>query len=112
MLEGSAISALIVGGGAVATRKAAALLAAGAKVRIVAPVVAAEIDALAASTAHLCVIRERYSSTHIDDALLVVAATDDSDVNASVAADARSRGRLVNVVSAPSEGNYVTPAVH
>ena len=49
---------------------------------------------------------------HIDDALLVVAATNDSAINSLVAAEALARGRLVNVASAPGEGNCSTPAMH
>ena len=39
ILDGTAIDALVVGGGAVATRKTLALLDAGASVRVVAPTV-------------------------------------------------------------------------
>ena len=112
MLDGAAISSLVVGGGAVATRKVASLLAAGAQVRVVAPEVTAEMEELRAGNAALHINREPYSSTHIGDALFVIAATDDHAVNARIAADARSRGRLVNVVDAPAAGNCVTPAVH
>ena len=112
MLEGAAVSSLVVGGGSIATRKAASLLAAGANVRVVAPSVSSEMEALTVANSALHIIRERYSSTHIGDALLIVAATDDHAVNAMIAADARSLGRLVNVVSAPADGNCVTPAVH
>jgi len=44
--------------------------------------------------------------------LLVVVATDDSEANALIAAQARSRNRLVNVVAAADQGNCITPAVH
>jgi siroheme synthase-like protein len=112
MLEATAISAIVVGGGAVATRKAKALVGAGANVRVVAPSISSELVELAVSEPRLQLIRARYASSHIDDSMLVIAATDDRDVNARVAADARARGRLVNVANAPDEGNCITPAVH
>jgi siroheme synthase-like protein len=112
MLDGAAISAVVVGGGSVAARKAMALAAAGARVHIVAPEIAPDIEALAEGNAAVFLTRERYSSSHIGDALLVIAATNDPATNALVAADARDRGRLVNVASAPDEGNCVTPAMH
>jgi siroheme synthase (precorrin-2 oxidase/ferrochelatase) len=33
-------------------------------------------------------------------------------MNARIAAEARARGRLINVVTAPEQGNCATPAVH
>jgi siroheme synthase-like protein len=112
MLDGTALSAVIIGGGSVAARKATALVAAGARVHIVAPRMSADIDSLAATSAAVRLTRERYSSSHIGDAVLVIAATDDQAANSLVAADARALGRLVNVVNAPDEGTCITPAVH
>ena len=110
MLDGSKLTALIVGGGAVAARKARALLDSGATVRVVAPETHAELAAL--NDARVTVQRRTYESTDIDGVDLVIAATSVREVNARVAADARARGRLVNVVDAPAEGNCTTPAVH
>ena len=112
MLEGTTLSAVIIGGGSVAARKATSLAAAGARVHIVAPRMSPDVEVLAAANAAVRLTRERYSSSHIGDALLVIAATDDPAANSVVAADARALGRLVNVASAPEEGNCITPAVH
>jgi precorrin-2 dehydrogenase/sirohydrochlorin ferrochelatase len=111
MLDGAALSAVIIGGGAVAARKASALLAAGARVRVVSPSIAMELETLARDSS-IEIIRDRYAKRHIGDAGLVIAATDDDTVNAEVAVDAKSLGRLVNVTSEPSAGNCITPAVH
>jgi siroheme synthase-like protein len=112
MLEGTALSAVIIGGGSVAARKATALVAAGARVHVVAPRMSPDIESLAAASACVRLTREAYSSSHIGDALLVIAATDNQAANSFVAADARALGRLVNVVNAPDEGTCITPAVH
>ncbi|HXD48256.1 MAG TPA: bifunctional precorrin-2 dehydrogenase/sirohydrochlorin ferrochelatase [Gemmatimonadaceae bacterium] len=112
MLDGSNLSALVVGGGSVATRKVAALIEAGASVRVVAPEVSTELEALSAQASTLSLMRGRYASEQLGDALLVIAATNDARLNARIAADARASGRLVNVVDAPELGNFVTPAVH
>jgi precorrin-2 dehydrogenase/sirohydrochlorin ferrochelatase len=53
-----------------------------------------------------------FESRHIGDAMLVVVATNDPEANALIAAQARSLGKLVNVASAPDQGNCITPAVH
>ena len=111
MLDGSALSAVIIVGGAVAARKASALVAAGARVRVVAPMIAAELETLARDSS-IEIIRDRYAKRHIGDAGFVIAATNDDTVNAEVAVDAKALGRLVNVASEPSYGNCVTPAVH
>ena len=112
MLEGSAISALVVGGGRVALRKATALVEAGANVRVLSPRVDPALEELASGSAALRITKAAYAPDQIGDALLIVAATDDASLNAQIAADARARGRLVNVVDTPELGNCITPAVH
>jgi siroheme synthase-like protein len=111
VLEGTALSAVIAGGGRVATRKAMALLDSGARVHVVAPVVTPVLEQTLVRNHDLRITRASFAPGHIGDALLVVVATDDPDANALIAAQARALGRLVNVVSAPDQGNCVTPAV-
>jgi siroheme synthase-like protein len=112
VLEGTAISALVAGGGRVATRKVAALIEAGAKVHVVAPVFTPELQQLAARHPDFRMTRAHVTPDHFGDALLIIVATDDSEVNALIAAQARARNRLVNVVNAPDQGNCIMPAVH
>jgi siroheme synthase-like protein len=113
MLEGRCISALVVGGGTVAARKVRALVAAGARVHVVAPEICADLEQLAAIDAETVrLTRGSYAPEHITRATLVIAATDNPSINASVADDARDAGKLVNVADAPDSGDFVTPAVH
>lgn len=112
LLDGSKLSALVVGGGAVALRKVRALLEGGVRVAVVAKDVDPELHTLAENNSRLTVILAPYSAGHIVDATIVIAATDDAAVNARVASDATKRHRLVNVVDAPSSGTFLTPAVH
>ena len=98
---------VVIGGGAVAGRKVAGVLAAGAtRVRCVAPAfceaVPAEIER----------VQERYESRHLDGAHLVFAATDRHEVNDAVVADARRMGILVNRADADEAlpGDFSTPA--
>jgi siroheme synthase-like protein len=112
VLEGKKLHALVVGGGDVALRKIRALLDAGARVRVVAPRVAPEVQALGRSHGSLEIITGEYAPSLIGGSLIVIAATDDPVVNATISDDARRAGRLVNVVDAPERGNFVTPAVH
>jgi siroheme synthase-like protein len=112
MLEGAAISALVVGGGEVGTRKAMALLDAGARVHVVSPNVTPLLEIAASKQPALRITREGYTPEHLVGATVVIAATDDADVNAQVARDARGKGKLVNVANAPDLGNFITPAIH
>ncbi|HEU4642867.1 MAG TPA: NAD(P)-dependent oxidoreductase [Gemmatimonadaceae bacterium] len=112
VLDGSAIEALIVGGGAVAARKARALLDAGARVRVVAAAPSPALRALADACPR-CTVREgEYDAEDIAGATLVYAATDRAEVNAAVAADAARAHRLVNVADDPEAGTFVTVAAH
>jgi precorrin-2 dehydrogenase/sirohydrochlorin ferrochelatase len=112
VLEGTAISALVIGGGRVATRKVEALLEAGAKVHIVAPVITPQLEQLGARNFELRFTRAHFSPEMFGEALLIIVATDDVEANALIGAQARSRGKLVNVASAADQGNCITPAVH
>jgi siroheme synthase-like protein len=111
-LEGSRITALVVGGGKVGTRKAAALVAAGSRVRIVSPDMTPELESLAASSDKVTLIREKYDSSMLGDELIIIAATSSAKVNAKITADANARGALVNRADAPDESDFHTMAVH
>lgn len=112
VIEGTALAALVVGGGAIGSRRALALLDAGARVHVVGLDVAQTLVDTAQKQRRLRISRVEYSSDLIADELLVIAATNDSATNAAVAADARARGRLINVVSNADLGNCTIPAVH
>jgi precorrin-2 dehydrogenase/sirohydrochlorin ferrochelatase len=111
LVEGSAVRVLLVGGGTVASRKAAVLLEAGAQLRVVAPSIADDLRAMVA-TGRVELVERRYQRDDVGDAQLVVAATDDRAVNAAVLADAQAASRLVNVADAPADGSFSTMATH
>jgi uroporphyrin-III C-methyltransferase/precorrin-2 dehydrogenase/sirohydrochlorin ferrochelatase len=75
--------AVVVGGGAVALRRARALLAAGAVVQVIAPVVNEELAGL-----DVTVSRRPYADGDLAGAWLAHAATSDPAVNAAVVAEA------------------------
>jgi siroheme synthase-like protein len=111
VLDGARIRALVVGGGVVAHRKAAALLESGATLRVVAPRLCPAMRDLATHE-RVSVTEREYRSDDIGDATLIVAATDSRAVNATVAADAHALARLVNVTDEPAEGDWVSVATH
>ncbi len=110
VLDGSSLEVLIAGGGPVAARRARALVEGGAAVRVVAPEVSAGMEELAQRGVRI--ERKPWAPEDIGNALLVIAATDERDLNADIARAARSRNRLINVVDAPEEGNCITPAIY
>jgi siroheme synthase-like protein len=111
LVEGAALTVLVVGGGAVAVRKAAMFAAAGAAVRVVALEPSSAMRDLARE-ASVALVERAYERGDIGDAALVVAATNDRTTNAAIAADARAAARLVNVADAPAEGSFATMATH
>ena len=112
MFDGSSIFALVVGGGSVALRRAQSLADAGARVRVVAPSIDPRLEDLARTNDRVQLTRAEYATGQLAGVNFVVAATNQPDVNASVAADARARRVAVNVVDAPELGTCTIPAVH
>ena len=112
VVDGTQISALVVGGGTVATRKVQALRDGGATVRVRALRVSDEISGRAVDDEHLLIEQLPYEDGAIGDAMVVVAATDDRALNLRIAADARRARRFVLVAGEPAAGNCAMPAVH
>ena len=100
-------SCLVVGGGGVAVRKAAVLLEAGAKIRIVAPQLDEDFE-LPSGNEYLA---ERFQTEHLDGMKLVIAATGDAAVNAQVSREAKLRNIPVNVVDNPGLCSFIMPAI-
>jgi uroporphyrin-III C-methyltransferase/precorrin-2 dehydrogenase/sirohydrochlorin ferrochelatase len=98
---------LVVGGGEVATRKAGVLLEAGATVRVVAP----EIEADLARQPGVEPIVARFEPQHLEGAVMVIAATNDREVNRQVSELAQSRKLPVNVVDDPELCSFIMPAI-
>jgi len=98
---------LVVGGGDVSFRKTTLLLQAGAQVTIVSPVLNAEFATLA-GIKH---IAERFKTSHLEDHILVIAATDEEATNEAVSREARHRNMPVNVVDNPKLCSFIVPAI-
>ncbi|MEO5900917.1 MAG: bifunctional precorrin-2 dehydrogenase/sirohydrochlorin ferrochelatase [Ilumatobacteraceae bacterium] len=97
---------LVVGGGRVALRKVEGVLAAGAHVTVVAPVIDAAVVALGVAT-----FLRPYAPGDIAGRMLVITTSDDPAVNAAVAADARAARVLVNSADDPVNCTFILPAV-
>ncbi len=100
---------IVIGGGPVAERKSISLLECGARLRIISPDL----------TAELAVLREAgkfqwqnrvYKHGDLEGAFLVIAATDDQEVQKAVFAEAEAKNILLNVADAPQWCNFILPA--
>ncbi len=111
LVEAVGLRVLVVGAGVVATRKLVTLAEAGARVRVVAPHATDEIRLLA-EDGRVEWLRRTYVPADLDDAQLVIVATDDRAVNAMAAADALAMYRMVNVADAPADGSFTMMATH
>jgi precorrin-2 dehydrogenase/sirohydrochlorin ferrochelatase len=101
---------VLVGGGAVAVRKAGSLLEAGARLIVVDHKPSdAMTDLCTRHNAEL--IRDRYSKQYIAEAVLVIAATDDRKINQQVYEDCQELEILCNVVDEPELCDFFVPAV-
>jgi len=101
---------LVVGGGDVGLEKVEGLLACDGDVTVVAPELQPELRRLA-DEGSIGWQARRYEPSDLDGTFMVIAATDDSEVNIGVYEDAERRAMLVNVVDVPPLCNFILPAI-
>lgn len=101
---------VVIGGGAVAVRKVQTLLAAGARVVVVAERIDDMLTALCQGT-DAEIITSRYSKSYLAGALLAIAATNDQQLNRQIYKDCQELDVLCNVVDVPELCDFFVPAV-
>lgn len=101
--------AVIVGGGAVAARKAESLVAAGFPILVVAPRIDERLLSVLAQNGGEFAQRG-YSRGDLNGAQLAIAATDDADLNARVLADARATRVLACDATSLDAGDFTMAA--
>ena len=101
---------LIVGGGAIALRKARLLVKAQADIKVIALKVCTELRELVTEAGGEVIERE-YQSEDIGRLSLVIAATDNHPLNAQISSDAQAANVPVNVVDSPELCTVITPAI-
>lgn len=98
---------VIVGGGLVALRKIEALLDFNAEITVITNQVCNEVHKLEHK---INLLIKHYETDDIKDAFLVIAATNDNEINKKIAKDAKSRNIPVNVVDEKEECTFIFPA--
>jgi siroheme synthase-like protein len=106
-LDLSGRDVLVIGAGAIGSRRAAQLIEAGADVRVIATEVSAELPSSLVSLE----VRP-YRPGDLEGSFLVVSATGDPDVNDAVVAEAADRRIWLNVVDDPQRSSFFFTALH
>jgi len=102
--------AVVIGSGAVAVRKAQALLAAGARLVVVAERIDDMMTALCTGT-NAQLVKSRYSKDYLTGAVLSIAATNNHQLNKRIYKDCQELEILCNVVDEPELCDFFVPAV-
>ena len=102
--------AVFAGGGTIALRRIRTLLPFAGSITVVAPEVTPEVE-LMAEAGDIHIVRSPFEREHLDGADIVFACTNDSELNARIAAVCRERGTLVSVSSDRTLCDFYYPGV-
>ncbi len=108
-LELENLPCVVIGGGKVAERKVMGLLECGARVTVISPDITPEISSLHDDGSLVWLNRE-YERGDLEGAFLVIAATDNVDVQLQAHEEAGRLGSLLNVADVPKWCNFILPA--
>lgn len=101
---------IVIGGSAVAERKVAGLVAAGARPIVISPTISPGLADLLV-TGYIEHQPRGYSPGDLEGVFLVIAATGDQELNQRIWEAAQDQCTLVNVVDAPQLCSFFTPSV-
>jgi len=100
---------LVVGGGDVAYRKVQSLLKVQAHITVIAESFSPGFETL--NNSNLTLVETSYHEEFLEHKWLVIAATDNNEVNQSIYEDATSRRILINVVDSPKLCRFIFPSI-
>jgi precorrin-2 dehydrogenase len=101
---------LVVGAGDIGLEKVEGLLACDGDVTLVAPEAGPELTQLALEGS-IKWEKRAYEPADLEGTFMVIACTDDTDVNIGIFEDAERRAMLVNIVDVPPLCNFILPAI-
>lgn len=101
---------VVVGGGKVALRKIETLLEYGAKVYVIAREMSEEVNSFVQNE-DIISLGAEFEKTHLENAFLVIAATDDPSINHMVSMAAQDKGILVNAADQPADCTFILPSI-
>ena len=105
-------SCLVIGGGDVAERKVDLLIKADAQITLIAPEISDHILSLEKEKKLLC-HKEGYDKKFLDPEKFkfIIVATNDKKLNIQIAADAREKRILINVVDQPDVCDFIFSSI-
>jgi precorrin-2 dehydrogenase/sirohydrochlorin ferrochelatase len=107
-LEGKKV--LVVGGGTVAERKVETLLQYGAQVQVISREMTPRLRRYSEG-GKIGFIGQEFNEDWLEEAFMVIAATDDPSLNHQVSEKAKEKGLLVNAVDQPADCNFILPSI-
>jgi precorrin-2 dehydrogenase/sirohydrochlorin ferrochelatase len=101
---------VVVGGGPVAERKIEMLLEYGADVQVVSRDLTPRLRKYSEGGT-IGFLGQEFNEDCLEEAFMVIAATDDPRLNHQVSKKAKEKGLLVNAVDQPSDCNFIVPSI-
>ena len=111
-LDINGMDCLIVGGGQVALRKVKVLGDFGARIIVVAPDICDEIRLMSQELKDVFIFERHFDDEDLCNKVLVVAATDDKEINHRISLKAKERNIPVNVVDQTDDCTFIFPSYH
>lgn len=101
---------LVFGGGVIASRRVSVLMGFGGRIRVIAPKCSREIAALAAE-GQLEYEERGYELGEIREPYLVLATTNNPEINGQIYEECKRKGILVNVASDQKKSDFFFPGI-
>jgi precorrin-2 dehydrogenase/sirohydrochlorin ferrochelatase len=101
---------VVVGGGSVAERKIETLLEYGAQVQVISRELTPRLRGYREG-GKIGFLGQEFNEDCLEQAFMVIAATNDPNLNHQVSEKAKEKGLLVNAVDQPSDCNFILPSV-
>lgn len=103
---------VVIGAGKIAARRVKSLLPFAGKIKVIAPEVSSEITEMAASSEEVLVIEQRpYEAADLDGADMVLAVTNDKELNTRIGTLCKEKKILVNVSHEKELCDFYFPGV-
>ena len=107
-LEGKKV--VVVGGGNVAYRKVLALMECGAVIHLAGRELTPALKQMVENE-EIHFLGHEFSEDSLENAFMVIAATDDKNLNHHISTCARKKGVLVNAVDQPPDCDFIVPSI-